>query len=619
MNQIFPISSNNIRYKTPALRNGFSTFNNFSPQLKSNSYFLGTFDSNKDSDLTSYYKELFLNQVNIKLDERVYDLISKMDDKKQYNEAKEQYDEAKRKLIKEAMNDKFNSHLNINKNANRINLKNYVDKINQKYSFDEKDNQLMYSLFTKLKTRQKKVYKFKTKNYLEKLFQGNTALYKKRKEKLFEIKKKPEKKVDMKLLIKSNNDLEEHIDKNKKKKVLFDEKEDLKNSDEINNNNNEFKRVEKKKRTFLDKKSRIKDYFTNLNIVSNRRKSFIGTVQGFNTSYLNNLNSRKESIKNLSQSQSKLNLPNIKEKVQLNNSNIKNRHKKNSKDIIYNSKIKEIRDSKTISYKESEDNINTIEKATNAKFLDKKESSKIKYGEKKSSHSILKNNDNGEKIKSSNLNLLEKDIKDIYHKININNKKQNKRTRNKVNEKNNNHKHYYINSTAREILSELNEKEKRLTKSTFKLNKSLIYFKNTNENFHTKKANKTGNFNFNFYNNSSENSKMSTINNIMSPVKKIGLMFKQVNENNSQFHFPLINKFFYQDEKGKIDMIDRIKFSLKQEYSEKLKEKKMNKRTIDGHEIINKLNDQYELEKLLEIAEMLKEKRRKEANFEIVD
>ena len=70
-------------------------------------------------------------------------------------------------------------------------------------------------------------------------------------------------------------------------------------------------------------------------------------------------------------------------------------------------------------------------------------------------------------------------------------KKMNKRTRNKVNEKNNNHKHYYINSTAREILSELNEKEKRLTKSTFKLNKSLIYFKNTNENFHTKKANKT--------------------------------------------------------------------------------------------------------------------------------
>ncbi len=64
-------------------------------------------------------------------------------------------------------------------------------------------------------------------------------------------------------------------------------------------------------------------------------------------------------------------------------------------------------------------------------------------------------------------------------------------------------------------------------------------------------------------------------------------------------------------------MIERIKFNLKQEYLEKKKGKKINKdKEIIGHEILNKLNDQYELEKLLEIAEIIRERRRKEANYE---
>ena len=95
-------------------------------------------------------------------------------------------------------------------------------------------------------------------------------------------------------------------------------------------------------------------------------------------------------------------------------------------------------------------------------------------------------------------------------------------------------------------------------------------------------------------------------------------MFKQVNENNSQFHFPIINKLFYKDKKGKVDMIDRIKNNLKNEYSEKIKEINIftDKEAI-GKEILDKLNDQFELEKLLEMANEIREKRRKEANYEI--
>ena len=275
MNEIF---LNNSRSKTPfMIRNSFSTINNFSkPKVKFKSSLFDILDgNNKESNLTSTYKELFLNQVNIKLDERVYDLISKMDNIKQYNDAKEKYDEAKRLLIKEVMNDKFNDHLKHNKNANHLNLKNYVERINHNYSHDEKNNQLMFSLFDKLKTRKKKVYKFHIKNHLEKLYQGNAALYKKKKEEFFEVKKKPEKKFDMKLLIQPNFDIEEYINQNKKKKVMFDDSP--KNNDDNNNQKKiELKRAEKKKRTFLDKKSKIKDYFSNINLINNRRRSFMG-------------------------------------------------------------------------------------------------------------------------------------------------------------------------------------------------------------------------------------------------------------------------------------------------------------------------------------------------------
>ena len=129
MNQNFKtnFNFNSARSKTPSLyRSGYSTPNNFSKKGKFNSSLFDMIGGSKESNLTSYYKEFFLNQVNVKLDERIYDLISKMDDPKQYNEAKEQYDEAKRLLIKEAMNDKYDGYLNLNKNSKRINLTNYL-------------------------------------------------------------------------------------------------------------------------------------------------------------------------------------------------------------------------------------------------------------------------------------------------------------------------------------------------------------------------------------------------------------------------------------------------------------------------------------------------------------
>ena len=74
--------------------------------------------------------------------------------------------------------------------------------------------------------------KFKIKNQIEDLYQGNTAIYRKRKNQILEEKKKPEKKLDLRLLAKSNSEIQEYLKKYKKRKVLFDEDNKDKNDKE---------------------------------------------------------------------------------------------------------------------------------------------------------------------------------------------------------------------------------------------------------------------------------------------------------------------------------------------------------------------------------------------------
>ena len=146
---------NNKKSVTPFnTRNGYITFNNQSHHLKNSlSSIFGTINSTKNSSLTKYYKELFLNNVQLKLDERVYDLITKINDKKAFKEAKDKYDEAKKILINDVLKDKYDNSSKFLQDYNIMNLKNYE---NHKFSYKDKDSQLMYSFFNKLKNRKKK-------------------------------------------------------------------------------------------------------------------------------------------------------------------------------------------------------------------------------------------------------------------------------------------------------------------------------------------------------------------------------------------------------------------------------------------------------------------------------
>ena len=589
-----------FRSETPfIMRSGYTTFNNRSPQMKTNySSFFGPTNTKKDLLLSKYYKELFLKQVDLKLDEKVYELITKMHDAKAYSEAKEKYEEKKRILIMEILKNK-NDKSQYLKNPNIVNMKNFEDSLLNKFSYYEKDNQIMYSFFNKLKTRKKKVYKYKIKKALDGLYQGNVALYRKRKKELLEQKKKPvEIKFDLSIYLRSNAEIEEYIRNFKRKKVMFDN-----NSNDKSNNeeSNSFRRIIKRKKTFVDKTNdgKMQIYFKDLNLEQKRRASLgVTKSTSFNFTNLHSFYHPKEN----KQENPPLNLPNIDDKNESNSNNSnkssqkdkkENENSKNKSDFNDNEKNKEILNDEhgnqsNLKIKENQDN--KIDENENIKDENEKSDNKIE--------SIISDK-NSVNSKSSIYSNVQNKSNKLNNFIKINNLKVNN-TRNKKNlyesHKNSNTSQKYKN----EILSELNNEKNGLTMSASKLNKSLKIFKNTKENFNTIRKIK----------------KSSSQNDIIPPTKKVGVVFKDLSENNSQFHFPLINKIFYKNEKGECDMIDRIKYNLKHEYSERLKQKKIDrKNSIDGKEIINRLNDQYALEKLFELSEMFKKKRRQEEQY----
>ena len=81
----------------------------------------------------------------------------------------------------------------------------------------------------------------------------------------------------------------------------------------------------------------------------------------------------------------------------------------------------------------------------------------------------------------------------------------------------------------------------------------------------------------------------------------------------------MINRVIYKNKKNQ-DNIDIIKSNLRKEYIDKLKRnRKEYSRKIDGKKIIKKLNDRFEIERLIEYSEDLREKQRKKEQLEYVD
>ena len=103
------------------------------------------------------------------------------------------------------------------------------------------------------------------------------------------------------------------------------------------------------------------------------------------------------------------------------------------------------------------------------------------------------------------------------------------------------------------------------------------------------------------------------------PKKSPRLLYKEWNETNSLFHFPIINRAIYKNEK-QTDDIDIIKTNLRKQYKDKVKRNRQEYiRKIDGKRIIKKLNDKFEIERLKEYSNKLKEKQRINDQFEVYE
>jgi hypothetical protein len=437
---------------------------------------------------------------------------------------------------------------------------------------------------------------------LDGLYQGSVALYKKRKKELLEQKKKPvEKKFDLRIYLKSNAEIKEYIKNFNRRKVIFDNDSNDKSNNEENYS---FRRRSiKKKKTFGDIKNekKINEYFKDFSLEKKRRTSFgVTKSTSFNFTNLHSFYHPKQN----NQENPPLNFPNINDKNEL---NFQNSNKSIQKDIKEKEK------------ESSENTINLYENEKNKEILNEENDNKNNLKIEENKDNKIEENEDIKDVSEKSDNKGENIISDknsVNSRNSVNSSKQNKSNKlnnyskinnvkvNKTRNKKNLFENHKNNKTSKkyknEILSELNNEKNGLTMSASNLNKSLKNFKNAKENF----------------NNIRKIKKSSSQNDIIPQTKKVGVVFKELNKNNSQFHFPLINKIFYKKEKGECDMIDRIKYSLKHEYSERLKQKKIDrKNSIDGKDIINRLNDQYALEKLFELSEMFKKKRRQEEQY----
>ena len=156
----------------------------------------------------------------------------------------------------------------------------------------------------------------------------------------------------------------------------------------------------------------------------------------------------------------------------------------------------------------------------------------------------------------------------------------------------------------KKVITDLNQKEKNINQKFNKINKLIIKLKNKSpqQNQEQKIIDP---------NKEDLNSNYRRLKNLR--------LYKVWNEATSLFHFPLINNVIYENKRN-FDGIDKIKADLKEEYLNKLKKnKKQKKKKIDGKIIMEKLHDKFFIEKLKDIAFDLKEKQRKKEQFEVYE
>ena len=540
-----------------------------------------------DSTLNENYKKFALKQVNMQLDSKMLALIAKLNEDKIYENLKSQFDEEKKIILDKTLKKlrHSNSDYIINKH---LNLQNFKSQLDNNFTYDVSENLFMHSFFDKIKTRKKRIIKKKKNYYIDVLYQGSSSPKKNK----FKIKKqKP--KFDYKLLLKSSSDLEEYF-KNKEHNFGI-KKINIKNQFFSEDNNKENTNELNKLNSYNSNKQKTIEYYSKLtkfNLIRNTKKRSLSNKIGLNQNSLSIIDEENKNAKNI-------NFPNIKDKkndkINENNNNISYSFGKSSKNIKNNNTMILTNDKNSIKMELTKNNIIKIS------FLNKEKEKEQKKEEEKEKEKQNQTLNLPKKImsKTINANFLKDKINTIKFRLNENERIQ---YMNRI------QKHKF-----KKVITDFNEKEKKIEKKYSKINKLIINLKNNN-----KAKDKEINNNQKIQNQKLIDSKNENPNSKTSRLKNIR-MFKEWNEATSLYHFPLINKIIYKSNLN-LDGIDKIKSNLKEEYINKLKKNKPEYiRKIDGKRIMQKLNDKFEIEKLKEMAIDLREKQRKREQFEVIE
>ena len=572
------------------------TQNNFNksrnnPLILKNNFNVSNISDVNDLTLNHNYKKFDIRQLDMHLDSKMFDLIAKMNNEKMYETAKSQFDEDKKILLSQTSKKLYRSNSDYFLN-NHLNINNFQAQLNKLYTYDAADNLLIHSFFDKIKTRKRKVFRLKQNHYIDILYQGSSSP-KKNKNK----PKKEKPKFDFRLLLKSNSDIEAYLkrkqDKLKARNVALKSENDK--EDELNKSFDEENKVIKKQEAYRsyrpnDKIIRLFNYKRGRRSIdkqNNLQKADLSIIQEENK-YL------KSTTK----------LPNIKDK---NNPEISkdytekenyNDNKSKTKNNFFSDKSnKKDKADKTLILESVKNSIQMKLFKNNVLKITKlnKDKDKEKSLSKESESKIQSNPTKKTMSRTTTEKFLKDKITTIKFKLNDNERIQymNRLNKQKFNK----------------VISDFNEKEKKLEKKFMKINKSINNLKTGKKSAKSASRNKSRD----------KNKKLIESKRIESPKRNRLLMFKEWNEATSLFHFPLINKVIYKNKKN-CDNIDKIKSNLKKEYSHKLKRnRKEYTRKIDGKKIMMKLNDRYEIERLREYSEDLREKQRKREKFEIIE
>ena len=134
-----------------------------------------------DSSINKYYKKYIQKQAHIQHQQKIYELIEKMDDLKAFNSLKAEYLKEK-ELLQNIHNRTKNDKKRVIYDSRFINLNNCEEKLNSIYKLSSQDLNFMSSFMHFLGNRPKKIIKPKINKKLEALSRGKLDIFLKKKE-----------------------------------------------------------------------------------------------------------------------------------------------------------------------------------------------------------------------------------------------------------------------------------------------------------------------------------------------------------------------------------------------------------------------------------------------------